>query len=126
MFVAESGGEEKASGRAQQNMCETNKSHVAQELLGYLARHPDAQDTLEGILEWWLLEEKIRRRAFEVKEALAELVKSGLLRERKGKDDRTHYRVNRRRYEELSKSAAPHASKRTAAAAHRRNGRETP
>jgi hypothetical protein len=106
-------------------MCETNKSHVAQELLGYLARNPDAQDTLEGILEWWLLEEKIRRRAFEVKEALAELVKSGLLRERKGKDERTHYRVNRRRYVELSASAESCAVKRTASAA-RRKGRETP
>ena len=103
-------------------MCETNKSHVAQELLGYLARNPDAQDTLEGILEWWLLEEKIRRRAFEVREALAELVKSGLLRERKGKDERVHYRVNRRRYEELT--AAEHgAVNRTAPA--RRKSRET-
>ncbi|HEX7317130.1 MAG TPA: hypothetical protein VF297_24740 [Pyrinomonadaceae bacterium] len=105
-------------------MCETNKSHVAQELLSYLARHPDAQDTLEGILEWWLLEEKIRRRAFEVKEALAELVRSGLLRERKGKDERVHYRVNRRRYEELTASAEPYAVKRAAPA--RRKGRETP
>src|ERR1044072_7605656 len=106
-------------------MCETNKSHVAQELLGYLARHPDAQDTLEGILEWWLLEEKIRRRAFEVKEALAELVKSGLLRERKGKDERTHYRVNRRRYEELSASVEPSAVRRPAPATRRKN-RESP
>ena len=105
-------------------MCETNKSHVAQELLGYLARHPDAQDTLEGILEWWLLEEKIRRRAFEVREALAELVRSGLLRERKGKDERTHYRVNRRRYEELCASTESCAGTRAAPA--RRKGRETP
>jgi hypothetical protein len=86
-------------------MCETNQSHVAQELLIYLTRHPDAQDTLEGIVEWWLLEEKIRRRAFEVNEALAELVKRGLLRERTGNDARTHYSVNRSRYEELSAGA---------------------
>jgi hypothetical protein len=105
-------------------MCETNKSHVAQELLGYLARHPDAQDTLEGILEWWLLEEKIRRRAFEVREALAELVRDGLLRERKGKDDRTHYRVNRRRYEELTATAEPCTTKRAAPVG--RKGRQTP
>jgi hypothetical protein len=95
-------------------MCKTNKTHVAQELLNYLARHPDAHDTLEGILEWWLLEEKIRRRAIEVKDALAELVKNGLIHERKGKDARTHYSVNRRRYEELSAKAARRTSLKSA------------
>jgi len=29
------------------------------EILAYLADHPDAQDTLAGIFEWWLLERKI-------------------------------------------------------------------
>lgn len=96
-------------------MCQTKKSHVAQELLDYLARHPDAQDTLEGIVEWWLLEEKIRRRAFEVREALAELVECGLIRERKGKDARTHYRINRRGYEEMSANAARCAASKPAA-----------
>ena len=28
--------------------------NIAQEILRYLERHPDAKDTLEGIAQWWL------------------------------------------------------------------------
>lgn len=31
---------------------------VAQEILSYLIKHPDAKDTVEGILKWWLPEER--------------------------------------------------------------------
>lgn len=77
------------------------KLPVAREILAYLAEHPDAQDTVEGIVEWWLLEQKIKRHTAQVKEALAELVAKGLVLERKGKDARIHYRVNRRKSGEI-------------------------
>ena len=78
-------------------MCITQKSEVALEILTYMSEHTDAQDTLEGIVEWWLLEQKIRWQMQAVKEALAELVERGLIVERQSKDRRTHYRVNRRK-----------------------------
>jgi len=74
------------------------KSQVAYKILAYLAEHPDAQDTLEGIVEWWLLEQKIKHRTAQVKEALAELVAKGWVLERKGRDSGVHYRLNRRKY----------------------------
>ena len=77
------------------------KSQVTQEILAYLVEHPDAQDTVEGIVEWWLLEQKIKRRTAQVKDALAELVTQGLVLEYKGKDARIHYRMNRHRIEEI-------------------------
>lgn len=80
-------------------MCKTEKSRIAQELLSYLARHPDAQDTLDGICEWWLLEEKIKRRKAEVSEVLGDLVRSGLVLEQPGRDEHTRYRLNRPAYE---------------------------
>ncbi|HWP43514.1 MAG TPA: hypothetical protein VNO14_09790 [Blastocatellia bacterium] len=70
---------------------------IAKEILAYLASHPDAQDTMEGIVEWWLLEQEIRRSTALVNAALAELVSQGLVLERLGRDGRTHYRINRKK-----------------------------
>lgn len=77
------------------------KLQIASEILAYLAEHPGAQDTVEGIVEWWLLEQKIKRHTAQVKEALAELVTQGLVLEHKGRDARIHYRMNRRKTEEI-------------------------
>ena len=46
---------------------------LAYEILKYLVRHPQAQDTVEGIVEWWLMEQRIVNASAEVKVALAEL-----------------------------------------------------
>jgi hypothetical protein len=59
--------------------------------------HPKAQDTLEGIVEWWLLEQEIRRSTALVNAALSELISQGLVLEHRGKDGRIHYRINRRK-----------------------------
>jgi len=82
-------------------MSKAQTSQIAHEILGYLVKHPRAQDTFEGILEWWLLEEKIERRRAEVRMALAELVNDGYLLAGEGKDARTHYRVNEQKYKEI-------------------------
>ncbi|KKO20035.1 MAG: hypothetical protein BROFUL_01234 [Candidatus Brocadia fulgida] len=70
-----------------------------QEILAYLSEYPDAEDTLEGVAEWWLLKQKVRHKASEVKESLSELVAQGILLEHKGKDAHIYYRINRSRYE---------------------------
>lgn len=79
----------------------TEKSHICQEILAYLAEHPDAKDTIEGIIEWWLLEQKIKHQAKMVKEALEELVDKGLLVEQQGKNVHTYYQLNRDTYEKI-------------------------
>jgi hypothetical protein len=83
-------------------MCnQESKSEIARDILSYLTRHPEAQDTVAGIVEWWLLEEHIKRRSQNVKEALAELVASGLIVEIVGKDSQTRYRINRERVRDI-------------------------
>src|SRR5260221_13589352 len=67
---------------------------IAYRVLGYLAENPNAQDTLEGIVEWWLWERLTTNHATRVKEALADLVLASLVLERRGKDSRTHYKIN--------------------------------
>lgn len=83
-------------------MCTTGTQHLSGEILSYLIEHKDAQDTLEGIAEWWLLEQSIKIRTAEVKAALEDLVARKLLLQSTGKDARTHYRINRRKYREIS------------------------
>jgi hypothetical protein len=78
------------------------RAHIVRELLAYLDENPESGDTLEGIVEWWLLEQKIKNRTVEVKEALSELVERGLIIEEEFIDSRKHYRVNREKIKEVS------------------------
>jgi hypothetical protein len=64
-------------------------------ILSYLLEHPDAGDTLEGIVEWWLLHQKIRYETRNVSQAISELVADGLIVTQKGTDSRIIYRANR-------------------------------
>ncbi len=81
----------------------TDESKIGNEILAYLVENPKAQDTLEGIVEWWLLEQKIKYETARVQEALSELVANGLILEKKGPDSQTHYRINQKKYEEIKK-----------------------
>jgi hypothetical protein len=82
-------------------MCTSKKSEVSDAILWYLLKHPDAQDTLEGIVHWWLVAHMIETRTNIVKEAIAELVSRQFLLEDQGKDLRPRYRINRSRVEQI-------------------------
>ena len=81
----------------------TNKSQIGNQILTYLIEHPEAQDTLEGIVEWWLLERAIKFQTARVKEALSELVAKGLILEHKELKSKNHYRINMTKYHEIQK-----------------------
>jgi hypothetical protein len=81
----------------------TNNPQVGYQILTYLVEHPEAQDTLEGIVEWWLLERAIKFQEAAVSKAIAELVTKGLVIGQKGYDSKIHYRVNQSRFEEIKK-----------------------
>jgi hypothetical protein len=65
--------------------------------LSYLSEHAGAQDTFEGIVEWWLLEQRIRLRTAEVREVLDDLTAGKLIVGSAGPDSRTRYHINRRK-----------------------------
>jgi len=71
----------------------SGKNKVACEILSYLAKHPQASDTLEGIVEWWLIQQKIEYQTKVVRDALAELVERGLIVKEVTRDSRVHYRA---------------------------------
>jgi len=82
-------------------MYELRRSHVARAILGYLCKHPDAQDTIAGIAQWWLAEQKMKTRTVTIKEALAVLIVRGFVLTRKGTDSQIHYRINELRLKEI-------------------------
>lgn len=86
-----------------QGLLINDKSKIGNEILAYLVDHPKAQDTLEGIVEWWLLERTIKYETARVKEALSDLVARGLILEKKGSNSQFHYRVNQVEYKEIQK-----------------------
>lgn len=66
---------------------------TAQAILDYLRRNPEAQDTLEGIVQWWLPEQHFTPRVATIKEALQELIDAAFISEHRGKDAQISYRV---------------------------------
>lgn len=50
-------------------------------VLDYLAEHPQAMDTLEGIAEWWVMREQVRVDVRLLERVLRRLTKQGLLEE---------------------------------------------
>ena len=74
---------------------------LTQQLLDYWIEHPEAQGTVEAIVEWWLLEQRIRQAADEVGAVLVELVAKDFVLERQQADGRVCYGLNREKKAEI-------------------------
>lgn len=70
------------------------RNGITRKILRYLMRHPHAQDTVEGIAHWWLLEEQIREGVRQVRAALEQLTSAGLISEIRRADSTIVYRLN--------------------------------
>jgi len=81
----------------------TERSETAHEILSYLLDYSGAQDTLDGIVEWWLLERRIRHQISRVKEALADLVREGLVVEHRDRSVPIRYGINGDKVAEIRK-----------------------
>lgn len=75
---------------------------TAHKILAYLMDNPNAQDTLEGILDWWLLQQDLQRNIALVRKALDELLDKKFLLERKGNDKQKYYQVNHEKLTEIA------------------------
>jgi len=73
---------------------------LAEKILRYLQAHPNASDTLLGIMEWWLLKQRIEIAANDVQKALDQLVVRGFVL-KAGSHDAASYRLNRLRLEQI-------------------------
>ena len=75
-------------------MKEASVSEIAEEILNHLHQNPQAQDTLEGIVQWWL-PARMSSGSAQIKDALDELVDEGLITEHVGKDAQISYHITR-------------------------------
>jgi hypothetical protein len=75
-------------------MIHYTREEISNAILHYLLKHPQAQDTLEGIIHWWILEERIYQRTLEISEVLKSLVEKGFLIEKKISSSDVLYSLN--------------------------------
>jgi hypothetical protein len=81
-------------------------------ILAYLSDNPEAGDTFDGIVEWWLLDQRIKFETRNVSEAVARLISEGLIVEHEASDSRIIYKVNRTREQAIRKKLS-HQLKRS-------------
>ena len=72
-----------------------HESQIEWRILEYLKAHPAAQDTVRGILDWWLLKQRIEESMAHVEAAVASLIAKGKLTAHTGPDGQVHYRIRR-------------------------------
>ena len=75
--------------------------HLAWRILRYLQNNPEARDTLEGIAEWWLLQERITEAVEQVAKAIVWLVANGYLLEKRVPGSGTFYEINPVKHDEI-------------------------
>jgi hypothetical protein len=80
----------------------TKLPKLARHILRYLREHPGAQDTLEGIVVWWVSEHAIKHWLPQVRRSLAALVSRGYLEKHTAADGRAFYRQNQSRRHDRS------------------------
>lgn len=64
---------------------------IARQIERYLAAHPNAADSLEGILRWWLTRQRYEDSAQQVRRALEQLLQQGTITTRMLSDGKTLY-----------------------------------
>jgi hypothetical protein len=75
---------------------------ISLSILAYLAENPEANDTAQGIAQWWLLEREIRDQSASIERSLAALAAEGWLIARHHAGSLTQYRLNPARAGEIS------------------------
>jgi len=64
---------------------------IAQRILDYLEKHPDAGDTLEGTATWWVMQQQVYESVELVRRSLERLKADGLIQECRNLDGRIIY-----------------------------------
>ena len=80
-----------------------NDEKLNRQILRYLVEHPDAKDTVDGVIKWWLSEDLAGRGRKTVQEGLDMLVSKGWLTRRDVTSSEKIYGVMKDRLGEIKK-----------------------
>ncbi|HSQ22782.1 MAG TPA: hypothetical protein VLN44_00125 [Pyrinomonadaceae bacterium] len=86
---------------------EASVAEIASMILNYLRQNPEAQDTFEGIVHWWLPDQHHQQSRARIKEALDRLLAAGLISGHKGTDGQVSYRVMREGHRKRKEQPQP-------------------
>jgi DNA-binding transcriptional ArsR family regulator len=75
---------------------------IARNIVRYLVAHPQAADTLDGVVQWWLLGEGRMLQRASVEHALDWLLAQGLLHETQRVGVPPYYRLNHQNQEAIA------------------------
>ena len=95
----------------QGDVCLPDKSQVAREILAYLGKHPGAQDTVDGILQNWLVDRRDKYTPTIVQEVVKDLVLEGTILEDRTPGSPEVYRLNLAKRDRMNKSSKRVAEK---------------
>ena len=79
----------------------TDDLSMAKNILSYLAKNPEAKDTIHGIAQWWLLNEKIDHTLYSILNALNLLISKDLVREFDLHGDCIYYQINKEKLKNI-------------------------
>jgi hypothetical protein len=74
--------------------CWWSEADISQAVVDYLAEHPQAMETLEGIAEWWIMRLQVRVNVELLEKVLYQMTEEGVL-ERVGRGERALYHLSR-------------------------------
>jgi Fe2+ or Zn2+ uptake regulation protein len=66
-------------------------AEIACQIQHYLATHPNAADSVEGVLRWWLMRQHYEESATKVQQALDHLVEEGVIEKEMLSDGKAVY-----------------------------------
>ena len=75
-------------------MATTHEPILLREVLECFARFPQRHDTLRGIAQWWLIENRVEWAVADIQAALDELVARSFIVAWRTTDGQTRYKIN--------------------------------
>jgi hypothetical protein len=79
------------------------ESELCRRILSYLAEHPQAQDTIEGIAQWWLQDPQLQPSGNRLQKALDYLTAQHLVVACQGRNGRVSYSMNQEKQNEIGR-----------------------